>query len=103
MSNLEQESGLTAYALTDEQIEIFWKYLGGSMFEISYALGELITHAKKKSVDKETIKKEIDRLITINCGKIEYYVKLNKQKFQLFKQILSIQDKKQFFFSKRIA
>ena len=100
LSNLEQESGLTAYILTDEQIEIFWKYLGGSMFEISYVLGELITHAKMKGVETKTIKKEIDRLITINCGKFEHYVKLNKQKFQLFKQILNIQEKKKYFFQR---
>jgi len=100
LTHLEKESGITAFKLTDEQIEIIWKYLGGSMFEISNVLGKLISQAKNKRVDIETIKKEIDRLITINQGKFEYYVKLSKQKFQLVKQILTIQEKKQNFFQR---
>ncbi|ETR65330.1 MAG: hypothetical protein OMM_06080 [Candidatus Magnetoglobus multicellularis str. Araruama] len=76
---------------------MIWKYLGGSMFEISSVLGKLISQAKNNCVETDAIKQEIDHLITINCGKFEHYVKLNKQKFQLVKQILSIQEKKQCF------
>jgi len=97
LTHLEEESGITTFTLTDEQIKIIWKFLGGSMFEISNVLGKLISQAKIKFVETEVIKKEIDRLITINRGKFEYYVKLNKQKFHLVKQILNIQEKKQNF------
>jgi hypothetical protein len=100
LTHLEQESGIKAFTLTDEQIEMICKYLGGSIFEISNILGKLISQVKNKCVDNETIKKEINRLITINCGKFEYYVKLNKQKFHLVKQILSIQENKQDFFQR---
>ncbi|ETR68034.1 MAG: ATPase [Candidatus Magnetoglobus multicellularis str. Araruama] len=97
LTHLEQESGITAFTLTDEQIEIIWKYLGGSMFEISIVLGKLISLAKNKRLETETIKKEINRFVTINCGKFERYVKLNKQKFQLVKHILNIWEKRQDF------
>lgn len=100
LTHLEQESGIKAFTLTDEQIEMICKYLGGSIFELSNILGKLISQVKNKCVDNETIKKEINRLITINCGKFEYYVKLNKQKFHLVKQILSIQENKQDFFQR---
>jgi AAA+ ATPase superfamily predicted ATPase len=97
LTHLKQESGLTAYELNDEQIEIIWKYLGGSMFEISYVLGELIPKAKKNVLPTKDIKNEINRLITMNCGKFEHYVKLHKHKFQLFKTIQNILEKNQHF------
>ncbi|ETR66366.1 MAG: ATPase, partial [Candidatus Magnetoglobus multicellularis str. Araruama] len=100
LTHLEQESGLSAFTLTDEQIEMIWKYLGGSMFEISYILGELIPLAKKKCIDTQIIKKEIDRLISINCGKFEHYVKLHKNRFHLLRHILIIQEKRRDFLFK---
>jgi len=95
---LEQESGISAFTLTDKQIEMIWKYLSGSMFEISSVLAKLIPRAKNKCVETKNIKKEIDRLITINCGKFEHYIQLHKQKFKLFQQILIIHEKKNIFF-----
>jgi len=97
LAHLEQESGLTAYKLSDEQIEIIWKYLGGSMFEISYVLGELIPKAKKECVDTKDLKKEIERLITMNRGKIDFYAKINKAKQSLFKEIYNIHNQKDIF------
>ena len=94
---MEQESGITAYLLTDEQIEIFWKYLGGSMFEISNVLGKLIPQAENKCVETEAIKKEIDRLISMNEGKLGFYASINKSKRMLFKEILFIHKQKDMF------
>jgi len=98
LTHLEQESGISAFTLTDKQIEMIWKYLSGSMFEISSVLAKLIPRAKNKCVETKNIKKEIDRLITINCGKFEHYIQLHKQKFKLFQQILIIHEKMNIFF-----
>ncbi|ETR65923.1 MAG: hypothetical protein OMM_13515, partial [Candidatus Magnetoglobus multicellularis str. Araruama] len=98
LTHLEQESGISAFTLTDKQIEMIWKYLSGSMFDISSVLAKLIPRAKNKCVETKNIKKEIDRLITINCGKFEHYIQLHKQKFKLFQQILIIHEKKNIFF-----
>jgi len=95
LAHLEKESGITAYTLTEKQINMIWKYLGGSMFEISFVLGELIPQAKNKRIDTKSLKKEIDRLITMNQGKFGYYAKINKSKRSLFKEILSILEKKE--------
>ena len=97
LNHLEQESGLTAYTLTDKQIEMIWKYLGGSMFEISYVLRELIPQAKKKIVETKAVQKAIDHLITINEGKFGYYAKINKSKRALFQEILIIHKQKNSF------
>ncbi|ETR66367.1 MAG: hypothetical protein OMM_12881, partial [Candidatus Magnetoglobus multicellularis str. Araruama] len=53
---------------------------------------------KKKCIDTQIIKKEIDRLISINCGKFEHYVKLHKNRFHLLRHILIIQEKARFLF-----
>ncbi|ETR64812.1 MAG: hypothetical protein OMM_15310, partial [Candidatus Magnetoglobus multicellularis str. Araruama] len=92
-----QESGLSAFTLTDEQIEMIWKYLGGSMFEISYILGELIPLAKNKCVETESIQKEIDRLISMNEGKLSFYASINQGKRLLFRDILSVHQQKEMF------
>ncbi|ETR68808.1 MAG: hypothetical protein OMM_10150 [Candidatus Magnetoglobus multicellularis str. Araruama] len=98
LTHLEKESGLTAFTLTEKQIEIIWKYLGGSMFEISSVLAKLIPQAKKKQVLNEAIQNEIDRFIEINEGKIGYYAQINKSKRFLFKEILYLfKQKNQFY------
>jgi hypothetical protein len=97
LTHLELESGITAFTLTDEQIEIIWKYLGGSMFEISNVLGKLIPQAKNKCVDTEGIKKEIGRLISMNEGKLSFYASLNQGKRVLFKKIHSVHQQKEMF------
>ena len=97
LNHLEQESGLTAYSLTNKQIEMIWKYLGGSMFEISYVLRELIPHAKKKAVETSAVQKAIDHLITVNEGKFGYYAKINNSKRALFRKIRMIHKQKTTF------
>jgi len=97
LSRLKEESGLAAYTLSEKQIEMIWKYLGGSMFEISLVLGKLISQAKKNNVSTKAVKKEIDQLIRINQGKFDYYASINKSKRMLFKLILSVYDKKNEF------
>jgi len=97
LTHLELESGITAFTLTDEQIQIIWKYLGGSMFEISNVLGRLIPQAKNKCIKTVAIEKEIDRLISMNEGKLGFYANINKSKRILFKEILSIHKSKDLF------
>jgi hypothetical protein len=98
LENLDRESGLTAFTLTDDQIELIWKYLGGSMFEISYVIGELIPKAKKNRVDTEDTINEIDRLIAMNEGKFGYFANIDKSKRALLKEIFSILNQKDIFY-----
>jgi len=97
LTHLEQESGLTAFTLTDKQIDMIWKYLGGSMFEISSVLAKLIPLAHNKQIRNESIQNEIDLIIAINKGKFGYYTKINKSKRCLFNEIYAIHRQKDMF------
>jgi len=97
LTHLEQESSITAYTLSEDQISLIWKYLGGSMWEISYVLGELIPMEKNKRIDTQELKKEINRLIAINEGKLDYYAQVNKSKRALLHNILSVHQKTKAF------
>jgi hypothetical protein len=86
-----------SYQLSDQQIKTIWKYLGGSIWEISFLLNELIPYANKKKINNADLMSIIQELITVNQGKYKQYTKINKHKRALLKQILSIQDKHPLF------
>ncbi|KPA08863.1 ATP-binding protein [Candidatus Magnetomorum sp. HK-1] len=91
LSNLKKESAITAYTLSENQIEMIWKYFGGSMWEISDILGKLIPLAINKKVHDHDVMHIIQNHITINKGKCFHYARVNKRKRALFKKILAIQ------------
>jgi len=74
-----------------------WKYLGGSTWEISKLLSELIPFAANSKIDVKDFKQIIDQFIIINTGKISYYTQLFDNKYELFKKIYSLQSKKNEF------
>ncbi len=55
LNNLEKESGITAFNLTQEQIELVWHYFGGSVWEISNLLSNLILTENNNLVSNEDI------------------------------------------------
>jgi len=97
LSNLEKESEIKAYTLSDFQMEEIWKYFGGSMWEISNILGQLISYASNMKITDEHLEKIIQRQIAINSGRFYHYARLNKQKIALLKEILSVQKHKTEF------
>jgi hypothetical protein len=97
LSDLKKNSLIHSYQLSDQQIKTIWKYLGGSIWEISFLLNELIPYANKKKINNADLMSIIQELITVNQGKYKQYAKINKHKRALLKQILSIQDKHPLF------
>jgi len=55
LNNLEKESGITAFTLTQEQIELIWHYFGGSIWEIYELLSHQFQFAKDGKVSNEDI------------------------------------------------
>jgi hypothetical protein len=90
LTHLEQESGINDYHLKNEQIETIWNYLGGSMFEISCLLGDLVLTAHNNQIDNQNLFNAIDRLIQLNIGKIEHFAGVFDNKFELLKKILNL-------------
>jgi hypothetical protein len=97
LSNLEKESGIKTYTLSDFQINEIWKYFGGSMWEISNILGQLISYASHMKVKDAHLEQIIQRQISINSGRFYHYARLNKQKIALLKEIFSVQQYKKEF------
>ena len=54
LDNLERESNIKSYSLDESQKEATWEMFGGSMWEISRFLGDLILYAKDSKIPDET-------------------------------------------------
>ncbi|ETR64852.1 MAG: hypothetical protein OMM_15247, partial [Candidatus Magnetoglobus multicellularis str. Araruama] len=78
LNHLESESAITTFKLTDSQIEFIWKYLGGSMWEISDLLGKLISCAKNCKISDEVLNDWIWQMIEKNAARFKHYYRLNK-------------------------
>jgi hypothetical protein len=94
LSHLKNESNISDYILTDKQIETIWKYLGGSMFEISCLLGQLIPYAKNQTISDSQLMQLIQKPIVENCSKLNFYATLHDNKRALLKKIFTIHQQK---------
>jgi len=97
LSNLEKESSIKAFVLSDFQIETIWHYFGGSIWEISNILGELLNDAVNKKISDEDLKKNIMKIVDQNYGKFLHYSQINKSKILLLKKIYEIFQQKDSF------
>jgi len=89
LNHLASESNIKDYQLNDSQIDQIWKYFGGSMWEISSLLRELVRCSKNYAVSDAHIKSKIDHKIEENCGRFEHYAGFRKNRKALLKQIYS--------------
>jgi len=87
LSHLKSESAITRFTLSETQIDLIWKYIGGSMWEISNLLGQLLRISKKNLISNDQLKDCIQKIIDKNCAKIKYYARFDEKKVLLFKQI----------------
>jgi len=97
LSHLKEESSISAYTLTDRQINTIWDFIGGSAWEISNILGELLNFSNNDKIHDTDLMQVIQKQIDFNKGKYNYYAKINKSKKALLKQIFLIQKQKAEF------
>jgi hypothetical protein len=97
LSHLETESLIKEYILTGSQIDMIWKYIGGSMFEISGLLADLISEATDKAISDNLLEVLITKRIKENKGRFKRYVRHNRNKIILFKEIFKICMQQQHF------
>ena len=84
LDNLEKESAITRFVLTDSQKKRIWESFGGSCWEISTFLGDLfhvVDNAKISNKNFESALKK--KLVTVRSMFVEYAL-LYKQKIKLF-------------------
>jgi len=87
LKHLESESAITSFKLTDSQIDVIWKYFGGSMWEISDILGELINCSKNKKISDEYINIIIEKRIKENFARFKHFSGFNENRQVLLEKI----------------
>jgi len=90
LQHIEEESAIKDYELTNKQIDVIWKYIGGSMFEISRLLADLCSGSKNKKVSDDYLDQMIRDVIKGNSARFTHYAQLSKRKIQLLKEINTI-------------
>ncbi|NLO18456.1 MAG: AAA family ATPase [Ignavibacteria bacterium] len=90
LNNLEKESGIRDYILTEKQIEIAWHYFGGSVWEISELLSNLFLFVKDGAVSDEDIINFCSGKIRAFAIRFLYYkpLKYDSDLFIAFNEVL---------------
>jgi len=97
LKHLESESAIRSFKLTDSQIDLIWKYFGGSMWEISDVLGELINYSKNKKISDEYLNKIIQKRIKENFARFKHFSGFNENRQVLLEKIYHSCAKKNYF------
>ena len=97
LNNLSKESALDAYILSEAQIEIIWEHFGGSGFEISRLLGDLLRHCKNGVITNQSLEEEIEKKIIASRSFFIIYAGLDTKRQKLFTTICELLQKQDSF------
>jgi len=97
LNHLESESAIASFKLTDSQINLIWKYFGGSMWEISDLLGDLIPCSKNSKISDEILMSNIQKRIEENCARFTHYSLFNEKRRILLIEIFNCCEINNFF------
>jgi AAA+ ATPase superfamily predicted ATPase len=97
LNNLEQESSITDYTLNSSQIEYIWENLGGSIWEISAVLGDLLQSCKDGNIEDRKIEKVVESYIVQASSHFEEYAGLDDAKTELLREIHALVMEKKTF------
>ena len=87
LNNLKKESNIEEYILSDKQKQAIWDNFGGSVWEISAFLGDLLMGAENNKVTDEYFKKVLDKKLIAARSMFVDYVGFFTEKEELFKEI----------------
>ena len=94
LNNLEKESGIRDYTLTDFQIEYIWDHFGGSLWEISVLLGDFLRVCRNGKVSDENMGEIAERYLLQAESYFEEYAALDTPRTELLRLIIkNVQDK----------
>lgn len=97
LHHLDSESGITTFQLSDDQIDMIWKYFGGSMWEITNLLGKLMPCSKDHKVSDEHLNNIIQKKVEENCGRFKHYSGFSEKRKILLEKIYQYCAKAHFF------
>jgi len=87
LNNLEKESNIRDFVLSEAQIEYVWEYFGGSIWEISSLLGDFLKVCQGGKVDDREMEKIVERYIIQARSYFEEYAGLDDAKTEFLRDI----------------
>ena len=97
LNNLDKESNISDFVLSESQIEFVWDHFFGSIWEISALLGDFLKICRDGKVDDLDMERVIDRYIVQARSYFEEYAALDASRTELLYQINSLVQKMGFF------
>ncbi len=97
LKNLKKESHICDYVLSDAQQEKTWQSFGGSCWEISDFLGELLGFAENGAVNETDFERIVQKRLIAARSLYKEYAGLFKHKRALFQEIHTKADQKKSF------
>jgi AAA+ ATPase superfamily predicted ATPase len=94
LNNLDKESNIREFTLGRSQIEYIWEHFGGSIWEISALLGDLLRSTHNGAIPDTDLENVAERYLFQARSYFKEYAGLDDSKAALFREINThIQDK----------
>ena len=87
LNNLEKESNIKDYTLSESRIEYIWDHFGGSIWEITSLLGDFLKVCRDGKVDDGEMEKIIERYMIQARSYFKEYAGLDASKTELLREI----------------
>ena len=87
LNNIEKESSIKKYTLSEKQKKSIWDNFGGSVWEISAFLGDLLMGADNNKVSDKYFKKVLDKKLIAARSMFVDYAGFFTEKEELFREI----------------
>jgi len=90
LNNLEKESNIKDYSLSEKQKKSIWENFGGSVWEISAFLGDILAKAAKGKVSDKDFEEIINKKLIETRSLFVDYAMFSKKRKNLFLEINKI-------------
>jgi AAA+ ATPase superfamily predicted ATPase len=96
LNNIDKESNIKDYVLTQSQIEYIWKHFGGSIWEIYTLLGDFLKVCANGKVKNHEMKKIIEQYMIQARSRFEEYAALDDCRTEFLREINTCVQEKAF-------
>ena len=87
LNNLEKESNIKDYTLSESQIEYVWDHFGGSIWEITSLLGDFLKGCRDGKVAGGEMERIVERYMLQARSDFEEYAGLDASRTELLREI----------------
>ena len=96
LNNIDEESNIKDYALTQSQIEYVWEHFGGSIWEIYTLIGDFLKVCANGQVEDQKMKEIVELHMLQAKSYFEEYAALDDSKTELLREINNYVQEKGF-------